>query len=78
MAALGWGPSAGRERQGGGRVFPRPRQLRRCELAARAISELSNSDRAPTQNVNDIPISIFRVPSTLVGCLKNGDVIVPL
>ena len=25
MAALGWGPSAGRERQGGRRVFPRPR-----------------------------------------------------
>jgi hypothetical protein len=30
------------------------------------------------QNVNDIPISIFRIPCTLVGSRKNGDVIVPL
>ena len=35
-------------------------------------------DLAETQNVSDIPISIFRVPSTLVGWPKNGDVIVPL
>ena len=77
MAALGWGPSAGRERQGGGRVFPRPRQLRRRELLP-GRSQSCRIAIAPTQNVNDIPISILRVPSTFVGCLKNGEVIVPL
>ena len=69
MAALGWGPSAGRERQAEARFSP---------SAVTAPGDCCRIAIAPTQNVNDIPISIFRVPSTLVGCLKNGEVIVPL